>query len=123
MYTLFWKLELAKELIQKAVNINVPFSCVVFDAWYFNHDMTSFIEAIRKDWVASCKGDRHILIGRRKVRLAEWAAGLRRELFRPMKFKRADGSTKVYYVYERVVTFAKHQQKVKMFVTYEDLDG
>jgi len=117
------KLELAKELIQKAMSRNVPFSCVVFDAWYFNYDMTSFIEGLGKDWVASCKGNRHILIGRRKVRLSEWAAGLQRELFRPMKFKRADGSTKIYYVYEKVVTLAKHHQKVKMFVTYEDLDG
>ena len=105
------KLELARELIQKAVDRNVPFSSVVFDAWYFNHDMTSFIEALGKDWVASCKGNRHILVGRRKVRLSEWAAGLQRELLRPMKFKRADGSTKVYYVYEKVVTLAKHRQK------------
>ncbi len=40
-----------------------------------------------------------------------------------MKFKQADGSTKVYHVYEKVVTLAKHQQRVKVFVTYEDLDG
>ena len=116
------KLELAKDLIRKAVDRNVPFSCVVFDAWYFNHEMTSFIEGLRKDWVASCKGNRQILVGRRKVRLSEWAAGLRRELFRPMKFKRADGSTKIYYVYEKMVTLVKHHQRVKVFVTYEDLD-
>jgi SRSO17 transposase len=117
------KLDLAKELIQKAVDRHMPFSCVVFDAWYFNHEMTSFIEELRKDWVASCKGNRHIRVGRRKVRLSEWANGLPKHLFRPMKFKRADGSTKIYYVYEKVVTFAKHRQKVKVFVTYEDLDG
>lgn len=116
------KLEIAKGLVQKAVDRHVPFSCAVFDAWYFNHDMTSFVEGLGKDWVASYKGNRHILVGRRKVRLSEWAAGLRRELFRPMKFKRADGSTKVYHVYEKVVTFAKHRQKVKVFVTHEDLD-
>ena len=117
------KLELAKELIQKAVDREVPFSCVVFDAWYFNHDMTSFIEGLEKDWVASCKGNKHILVGGRKIRLSEWAAGLQRELLRPMKFKRADGSTRIYYVYEKAVTLAKHRQRVKVFVTYEDLDG
>lgn len=117
------KLDLAKELIQKAVDRNVPFSSVAFDAWYFNHEMTSFIEGLGKDWVASCKGNRQILVGRRKVPLSEWVKGLSKNLFRPMKFKRADGSTKIYYVYEKVVTLAKHHQRVKVFVTYEDLDG
>ena len=42
------KLELAKELIQKALARNLPFSCMVFDEWYFNHDMTSFIERLGK---------------------------------------------------------------------------
>jgi SRSO17 transposase len=62
------KLELAKELIQKALARNLPFSCMAFDGWYFNHDMTSFIEGLGKGWVTSCKGDRHILVGRRKER-------------------------------------------------------
>lgn len=29
----------------------------------------------------------------------------------------------IYYVYEKVVTLAKHHQRVKVFVTYENLGG
>src|SRR3990167_9486078 len=55
------KPDLAKELIAEAVAKNIPFSSVVFDAWYTSSDMIEFIASKNLTLVAETKINRSIL--------------------------------------------------------------
>lgn len=52
------KPELAKQLIQLAIELGLPFRTIVFDAWYLSKDLSAFIERSGKSWVSACKSDR-----------------------------------------------------------------
>ena len=54
------KLDLAKELIDDAVNKKIPFSCVVVDAWYTSTDLIEFTAAKNLTLVAEVKINRSI---------------------------------------------------------------
>ncbi len=55
------KLDLAKELTDEAVLKQIPFSCVVFDAWYTSSNMIEFIASRNLSVVAETKINRSIL--------------------------------------------------------------
>ena len=53
------KVEIAKELVEKAVGYGLPIDFVVFDSWYMNEELTSFIrEKGIGAYVAEEEGDR-----------------------------------------------------------------
>ena len=54
------KLDLAQELIEDAVNKKIPFSSVVFDAWYTSSDLIEFIASKNLYLVAETKLNRSI---------------------------------------------------------------
>lgn len=54
------KLDLAKELIQEAVTQQIPFSSVVFDAWYTSTDLIEFIASLNLTLFAETKINRSI---------------------------------------------------------------
>ena len=54
------KLDLAKELIQEAVTQHIPFSAVVFDAWYTSTNLIEFIASLNLILVAETKINRSI---------------------------------------------------------------
>lgn len=54
------KLDLAKELIQEAVTWQIPFSSVVFDAWYTSSDLIEFVASLNLILVAETKINRSI---------------------------------------------------------------
>ncbi|MFA4888231.1 MAG: IS701 family transposase [Candidatus Omnitrophota bacterium] len=54
------KLDLAKELIDDAVNKKIPFSCVVVDAWYTSTDLIEFTASKNLTLVAEVKTNRSI---------------------------------------------------------------
>jgi len=54
------KLDLAKELIREALAQQIPFSSIVFDAWYASSDMIEFIHALNLTLVAETKINRSI---------------------------------------------------------------
>ena len=55
------KLDLAKELILDAVNQNLPFLAIVFDAWYTASDLIEFIASQARSFIAEAKINRSIL--------------------------------------------------------------
>lgn len=62
------KLDLAKELIGSAIEKNIPFSSIVFDAWYTSTDLLEFIASKNLFFVAETKINRSILITHPKTK-------------------------------------------------------
>ncbi len=62
------KLDLAKELIQDAADKKIPFSAVVFDAWYTSSDLIEFIAEKNLFLVAETKSNRSILFTHPKTK-------------------------------------------------------
>ncbi len=54
------KLEFAKELIEDAVNKKIPFSYVLFDAWYPASDVLTFIQERELKFISEVKSDRKV---------------------------------------------------------------
>ena len=62
------KLDLAKELIEDAIAKTIPFSTIVFDAWYTSTDLIEFIASKSMFFVAETKINRSILITHPKTK-------------------------------------------------------
>ena len=62
------KLDLAKELIDSAIEKTIPFSSIVFDAWYTSTDIIEFIASKNLFFVAETKINRSILITHPKTK-------------------------------------------------------
>ena len=56
------KIELAKSLIEKAINMGVKFSHVIFDSWYLSKELTDYIKSINKSWISSPKMNRNVIL-------------------------------------------------------------
>jgi SRSO17 transposase len=62
------KPDLAKELISEAVAKNIPFSSIVFDAWYASSEMIEFIASKNLVFVAETKINRSIFFAHPKTK-------------------------------------------------------
>jgi hypothetical protein len=54
------KIELAIELVRKAVDRQLPFSVVLFDSWYLAEDLVKVLAEVQKDWVSMLKRNRNL---------------------------------------------------------------
>jgi hypothetical protein len=54
------KIELAIELVRKAVDRQLPFSVVLFDSWYLAEELVGVLAALDKDWVSMLKRNRNL---------------------------------------------------------------
>ncbi|MEA1905256.1 MAG: IS701 family transposase [Candidatus Hadarchaeota archaeon] len=113
------KLEFARELVELAVKHGIPFSCVVFDTWYFSLDFVDFLEGLGKDWVTRCKSNRVVISGRRRP-ISEWARGLPKRDFERVVLERRDGTKEVYYACSRTVRFEGFGKRVRVVVSYSE---
>jgi hypothetical protein len=52
------KIELQMDHLSMLVDMNLHFSCVVMDIWYFSKKLTDHIEFLGKDWIAQSKSNR-----------------------------------------------------------------
>jgi hypothetical protein len=52
------KIQLQKEHLTQLVDMNLYFTCVVMDIWYFCKTLTNHIEHLGKNWVAQSKSNR-----------------------------------------------------------------
>ncbi len=52
------KIELQMDHITMLADMNLHFSCVVMDIWYFSKKLTDHIESLEKDWIAQSKSNR-----------------------------------------------------------------
>ncbi len=67
------KIEIAKELIQYAIDQGIDFGGVLFDAWYFSKELVDFIEQKGKDWVTRAKGDRKMVYQGKTTTMQEFS--------------------------------------------------
>jgi SRSO17 transposase len=54
------KIELAIELVRKAVDRKLPFSVVLFDSWYLAEELVNVLAELQKDWVSMLKRNRNL---------------------------------------------------------------
>ncbi len=119
------KVEIAKELVGKAIGYGLPIDVVVFDSWYMSEELTSFlVEKGIKAYVAEEKSDRIVLSddSKTEMNLSEWARTIPRESFEPVEMRTSIlGEKRTFYAYCTSVRM-KHLDgmKVKLVVSYED---
>lgn len=70
------KIEIAKELIQYAIDQGIDFCGVLVDAWYFSKELMDFIEEKGKDWVTRAKADRKIVYQAKTINMQEFACSI-----------------------------------------------
>jgi hypothetical protein len=54
------KIELAIDLVRKAVERKLPFNVVLFDSWYLAEELVSVLTELQKDWVSMLKRNRNL---------------------------------------------------------------
>jgi len=113
------KLEFARELVEQAVKHGIPFSCVVFDTWYFSLDFVDFLEGLGKDWVTRCKSNRIVISWRRRP-ISEWSRGLPKRDFERVVLEHKDGSKEVYYACSRTVRMEGFERRARVVVSYSE---
>jgi len=67
------KIDIAKGLIQYALDQGIPFQGVLFDSWYFCKDLVDFIESHNKDWITVSKSNRKIVHQGKTISLKKYA--------------------------------------------------
>src|SRR5712691_5109307 len=82
------KVQIAKELVEKAAGYGLPIDVVVFDSWYMSEELTDFlVEKGIEAYVAEEKGDRIVLSddSRTEMSLTEFAKTIPTERFEPVE--------------------------------------
>ena len=59
------KIDLAIQLIKKAVASEIPFSCVEADSWYFCDKIIKYLASLGKEWIFASKSNRIICVNNR----------------------------------------------------------
>lgn len=54
------KISLALDMVQRAVERDIPFQTVLMDSWYLSEDMVTALAQYHKDWVSLLKRNRNI---------------------------------------------------------------
>jgi SRSO17 transposase len=54
------KIEIAKLLVEQAIDHHLPFSMVLMDSWYLSSELVAMLSACGKDWVSLIKSNRKI---------------------------------------------------------------
>ena len=102
------KIDLAKDLILDAVNKQIAFSSIVFDAWYTSSELIEFIAAKALHLIAELKINRSIRFTHPKTK--QWL-NLRAEVIIPL--------IKEFYPHKlKAVTIPQSNGKIKSVLTY-----
>lgn len=56
------KIELAIQMIQWAIEQDIPFRAVVFDSWFFSKELVDHIEGLGKDWISIARNNRLVVV-------------------------------------------------------------
>ncbi len=67
------KIELQKENLTQLKEMDLNFSTVVMDIWYFNKKLTDHIELLEKDWIGQCKSNRLVKSHKEWISLLSFA--------------------------------------------------
>jgi SRSO17 transposase len=119
------KIELAKELIKKAISYGLPISVVIFDSWYADGGIISLVKSLGIEaYVTEEKSDRLILSddSKRVMNLKEFEKTIPRGKFKPVEiYTSLLGEKRTYYAFCTTVRM-NHLDgaKVKLVISYKD---
>lgn len=77
------KIELHKHHLMMLTEMNLRFSCVLMDKWYFSKDLVNYIQSLGKDWIAQVKLNRRVKSERRWKYLNQFV----KKMINTVKFK------------------------------------
>ena len=99
------KAELAAELVQQALQWELPFRVVLFDSRFLRWSLVSVLEQFQLDWV-----------GGRWCQLQEYIRTIPAEAYRPYQI-----GAHLYWAFTKVLPMQNlHRAKVRLVATYED---
>lgn len=110
------KIQLAKQLAEESVKIHkIPVKTFIFDSWYMSRDFTDSIEALNKDWIASCKSS--LLVKYKGVFMSfdEFAKQIPERLFMQTQL---DG--KKYKVFTKTLFMKSLDKQVRIIVSRDE---
>ena len=110
------KIQLAQELIEQAVGLDLRFKTVVFDAWFLAKELVKFIESKGLNWVGAAKSNRIILYRGGWISIEEFHRTLTTADYKIMEI---DGETCWYFT--KVVTMSK-LGKVRLLILHQKQD-
>jgi len=67
------KIDLQIGHLSRLISMNLSFSCVVMDIWYFCRKLTQHIEQLKKDWIAEARTNRLVKSKRKWISLKQFA--------------------------------------------------
>jgi hypothetical protein len=112
------KTSLAAELVQGAVELNVPFGVVLFDSWFLHNELIDPIEALGKDWVGGCPKDRLVLFNNHWIQLQQYLQTIPASAYRPTQV-----FDHTYWAFTKVLTFKSlRRQRFRMLASYDNPD-
>lgn len=120
------KVEIARELISKAVSYGLPITRVVFDSWYATRDLIQHVEALGiKEWVTQAKSDRAVLSddgSSTKTSLADYARTIPKEKFKPVEiYTSSFGKKTTYWAYCTTVRMKfLNGRNVRLVISYDN---
>ena len=110
------KAELAAELVQQAVDLQVPFSVVLFDSWFLRWNLIFTLDHLQLDWVGGCPKNRKVLVQGKWYQLQEYIRTIPAEAYRPYQI-----GEHLYWTFTKVLPMQNlKRQKVRIVATYED---
>lgn len=115
------KIEIAKSLIQYALDQGIPFKGVLFDSWYFCKELVDFIESYSKDWISVSKSNRNIVHQGKTVNLQEYVQTIDSTEKRGLS-KYIDKEEKAYRfksIKKSMPCLKRGRQTVRILISYE----
>ena len=110
------KHQLAQELIEQALALELRFKTVVFDAWFLASELIKFIESKNLNWVAAAKSNRSMFYRGQRFSLEAFHNTLSQSDFKKLEI---DGVT--YYYFTKSVTVAK-LGNVRLVILHQEED-
>jgi len=110
------KAELAAEMVEQAVQWELPFSVVLFDSWFLRWTLIAALERLHLDWVGGCPKNRKVWVQGRWCQLQDYIRTIPAEAYRPYRI-----GSHLFWVFTKVLPMQNLQrQKVRIVATYED---
>ena len=112
------KTRLAAELVQGAVQLDIPFGVVLFDSWFLHNELIDPIEALDKDWVGGCPKDRLVLFNNHWIQLQQYLQTIPASAYRPTQVFGQN-----YWAFTKVLTFKSlRRRRFRMIASYDNPD-
>ena len=121
------KIEIAKDLLKKAVSYNLPISVLVFDSWYADEGLISLAKSLGIEAYVTEERSTNLILSddsKTKMNLREFEKTIPRDKFRPVEiYTSLVGEKRTYYAFCTTVRM-NHLDgvKVKLVISYKDKD-